>query len=161
MNRAYEKQMQVALESDTTVVVTRHIPAPLELAFDVWSQCKHLQKWMTGMPGWSMPECDMDLRPGGKYRWGWRKDEGEGEMVITGTFIEVERPNRLVSTESWGGDWAENVNTFTFTPDGEGTMLRLHMEWPSKAARDAALETGMNEGMQMGFDSLDAYLQGL
>lgn len=161
MNTSYEKQMKVALESDTTVVVSRHIPAPLELAFDVWTQCKHLQKWMTGLPGWSMPLCEMDLRPGGKYHWGWRKEDGVEEMHITGTFHEIDRPHRLVSTESWGGEWADCVNTFTFTPDGEGTMLRLQMAWPTKAARDAALETGMSDGMQMGFDGLDQYLSTL
>jgi uncharacterized protein YndB with AHSA1/START domain len=153
----YEKRMKVALDSDTTVVVTRFIPAQQELAFDVWSQCRHLQKWMFGPPGWTMPHCEMDLRAGGAYRWGWRKQDGE-EMFITGVFKEVDRPHRMVSTESWGGDWAETLNTMTFTPDGEGTMFKLVMEFPSKAARDAALETGMNDGMQMGFDSLDTYL---
>lgn len=155
--QTYDKKMKVVLETDTTVVITRHIPAPVELAFDVWTQCKHLQNWMFGPPGWTMPVCEMELKPGGKYRWGWAQ-EGSATMEITGTFSEVDRPHKVVSTEAWGGEWAETVNTMTFTPDGDGTMFKLVLAYPSKAARDAALETGMNEGMQSGFESLDSHL---
>ena len=70
---------------------------------------------------------------------------------------EVEPPKRVVSRESWGGDWPETVNTMTFDPQDGGTLFKLLILYPSRAARDAALETGMKDGMGLGFTSLDRY----
>jgi uncharacterized protein YndB with AHSA1/START domain len=151
------KDMKVELLSDTVVEISRFLEAPQALAFEVWTECRHLQKWLTGAPGWSMPICQMDLRPGGKYRWGW--DMGEGHtMEITGTFKEVSRPDRVVSTESWGGDWPETLNTMTFVPRDGGTLFAITIEYPSKAARDSAMETGMKDGMEAGFANFDKYV---
>ena len=42
-----------------------------------------------------MPVCDMDVRPGGKYRWRWRSDEDGTEFGFFGEFKEVDRPALL------------------------------------------------------------------
>jgi uncharacterized protein YndB with AHSA1/START domain len=50
-----------------------------------------------------MPVCEVDLRPGGTRHFGWRKSDGT-EMEMRGVYREITPPERLVSTESWGGD---------------------------------------------------------
>jgi uncharacterized protein YndB with AHSA1/START domain len=51
-----------------------------------------------------MPVCEIDLRPGGAWHFLWRKSDGS-ELEMRGAYKEIAPPERLVSTESWGGDW--------------------------------------------------------
>jgi uncharacterized protein YndB with AHSA1/START domain len=81
-------------------------------------------------------------------------------MEMRGTYREVAPPERLVSTESWGGDWPETVNTLTLADkDGKTTTLTNRVLYPSREARDAALGTGMKEGVTQSFARLDQYLR--
>jgi uncharacterized protein YndB with AHSA1/START domain len=79
-------------------------------------------------------------------------------MEMQGTYEEIAPPERLVSTERWDGDWPETVNTVVFTELDGQTLVTSTMRYPSKEARDAALGTGMKDGMDMSFARLDAYL---
>jgi uncharacterized protein YndB with AHSA1/START domain len=78
---------------------------------------------------------------------------------MTGEYREIAPPERLVSTQSWGGDWPETLNTLVFREDGERTIVTQTILYPSLEARNAALATGMQKGMDTGFQRLDAYLQ--
>ena len=83
------------------------------------------------------------------------------EMGMRGEYREVTPPERLVSTESWGGDWPETLNTLTLSEkDGKTTITNTAL-YPSKQARDKALETGMKEGVSQSFDRLAKYLEEL
>jgi uncharacterized protein YndB with AHSA1/START domain len=146
--------------SDTETVMTRVVDAPKTLVWDVYTRPEHIQQWMLGPEGWTMPVCEIDLRPGGAYRYGWRKAEGD-EMEITGAFREIAPPDRLVSTESWGADWPDTINTVVLTEEDGKTTITTTMLYPSKEARDAALQSGMKEGASVTFDRLDAYLASL
>ena len=59
---------------------------------------------------------------------------------------------------TWGGDWPETLNTVVFSDLDGQTLVTSTTLYPSKAARDAALGTGIKDGMGMSFDRLDAYL---
>ncbi len=63
-----------------------------------------------GTDGWTMPVCEIDLRPGGKWHFVWRKANGT-EMAMHGEYREVTPPERLVTTEKWGDEWPETLNT--------------------------------------------------
>jgi uncharacterized protein YndB with AHSA1/START domain len=104
-----------------------------------------------------MPVCEVDLRPGGSWHFVWRMTDGT-EMDMHGVYREVSPPERLVSTESWGGDWPETVNTVVFSEDDSQTTIVITVTYPSKEARDAALATGMKSGMTQSFERLAAYL---
>ena len=88
----------------------------------------------------------------------WRGSDG-AEMEMTGVHREVTPPERLVRTESWGGDWPETLQTLTLTEQDGKTEVSIHVLYPSKEARDAALETGMKDGADVSFARLDAYLR--
>ncbi len=143
--------------SDREISVTRVFDAARELVFDAYTSPEHLPHWMTGPPGWTMPVCEVDLRPGGAWRFVWRKSDGT-EMAMTGTYHEVDRPERIVNSESWGPDWPDTINTLVLTEtDGLTTMVSTSL-YPSPEARDAALNSGMKEGMDTSLDRLDAHL---
>jgi uncharacterized protein YndB with AHSA1/START domain len=53
----------------------------------------------------------------------------------------------------------ETVNTLTLVEKDGKTTATLTILYPSKEARDAALQTGMKDGMAMSFDRLAEYLR--
>ena len=93
---ALNNKARVSLPSDTEVRVTRDFKAPRSLVWQAHTEPSLLQRWIGGYPGWSMPVCEMDVRPGGKYRWRWRMDESGHEFGFFGEFREVEAPARMV-----------------------------------------------------------------
>jgi uncharacterized protein YndB with AHSA1/START domain len=82
-------------------------------------------------------------------------------MEMRGVYQEIVSPERLVSTESWGGDWPETLNTLLLTEEGGKTTITQRVLYPSQEARDAALRTGMQEGASESFDRLAGYLAAL
>jgi uncharacterized protein YndB with AHSA1/START domain len=102
-----------------------------------------------------MPVCEIDLRAGGEYRYVWRSDESGREFGVQGRFREIEAPWRLIHTESMDGRPGEALCTMTLTQHGKRTTLELTMRFDSQADRDAALQSGMTEGMSMSYDRLD------
>ena len=150
--------LQVTTPTEREIVMTRVFDAPRSLVFEAWTNPEHLPHWMLGPEGWTMPVCEIDLRPGGAWHFVWRRANGT-EMAMSGMYKEVTPPERLVSTESWGGNWAETLNTLTLSEENGKTTITNTILYPSKEARDAALKTGMKEGASQGFDRLDEYLR--
>ncbi len=146
--------------TDLEIRATRTFRAPRELVFDAWTSPEHLPHWMTGPPGWTMPVCEIDLRPGGAWRFVWRKDDGT-EMEMSGVYDEITRPERVVNTESWGCEWPDTLNTLVLTEADGYTTAVMTTLYPSLEARDLALGSGMKEGMTMSFDRLEAHLSSL
>ncbi|MEX2372545.1 MAG: SRPBCC domain-containing protein, partial [Dehalococcoidia bacterium] len=66
-----EQTMTVTLPSDTTVAVERTFDAPARLVWDAHTKPEYIKQWLTGPDGWDMPICEVDLRVGGAYRYGW------------------------------------------------------------------------------------------
>jgi uncharacterized protein YndB with AHSA1/START domain len=146
-----------ATPSDREVVITRVVDAPRTLVWEVWTDPEHVPNWLLGPEGWTMPVCEIDLRPGGAWHYVWRKADGS-ELEMQGSYREVTPPERLVSTESWGGDWPETINTLALSEEDGKTTITQTILYPSLEARDAALETGMKEGAAQSFDRLADYL---
>ena len=144
--------------SDHEVAMTRVFDAPRELVFEAWTSPEHVPQWLTGPEGWSMPVCEIDLRPGGTWHFVWRQSDGT-DMEMSGEYREIVPPERVVSTERWGGDWPETVNTIVFDEQGGKTTVTLTVSYPSQEARDAAMATGMKDGADMSFDRLAQYLR--
>jgi uncharacterized protein YndB with AHSA1/START domain len=150
----------VTTPTDREILMIRVFDAPRRLVFDAWTNPKHLPHWMLGPDGWAMPVCEIDLRPGGAWHFIWRRSNGT-EMEMRGTYREVSPPERVVSTESWGGDWPETVNTLTLFEENGKTKISNRILYPSREARDAALKTGMKEGVTLSFERLAEYLAGI
>lgn len=143
---------------DRTIRVVRAFRAPRRLVFDAHTKPELLRRWL-GPADWPMTDCDIDLRPGGTFRQVMRGPGGE-QMVMTGTYTEVDPPSRLVATVTFDDDWTggETVNTTTFDEVGGVTTVTVVVEYASQASRDGALATPMAEGMGEGYRRLDDLL---
>jgi uncharacterized protein YndB with AHSA1/START domain len=156
---------QVTLPSDREVQVVRSFRAPRALVYRAHTEPELVKRWMLGPPGWSMPVCEMDVRPGGRYRWRWRSDKDGSEFGFAGTFKEVQPPSKIVHTEAFDpGSIDENyppgeaIVTLTLTEDGGVTTITSRIDFGSKDARDAAVATGMTDGMEQSYQLLDGLL---
>lgn len=154
---------QVTLPSDTEVRVTRSFHAPRTLVWQAHTVPDLARRWL-GYPGWSMPVCEMDVRPGGKYRWRWRSDDNGQEFGFFGTFSEVSEPATLSYDQYYdAGDFDSAMPTENptrirsiYTEQNGVTTLVTVMDFGSKEARDAAVSTGMTDGMEVSYQQLDA-----
>ena len=162
---------QVTLPSDTEVRVTRSFHAPRTLVWEAHTVPELARRWLVGYPGWSMPVCEMDVRPGGKFRWRWRSDENGQEFGFFGTFSEVSEPAKLSYDQYYDpGDFALPDGAMstddptrirsTYTEENGVTTLVTVMEYGSKEARDEAVSTGMTDGMQSNYQRLDTLFAG-
>jgi uncharacterized protein YndB with AHSA1/START domain len=147
----------ITTPSDTEVLITRVVNAPRTLVFAAYTDPAHVPNWLLGPDGWTMPVCEIDLRPGGRWHYVWRKGDGS-EMAMTGEYKEVAPPERLVSTEAWGGDWPETLNTLILTEEDGKTTISQWVRYISREARDAAMQTGMEDGAVRSYKRLDDYL---
>lgn len=151
---------QFSTPSDREIVITRLFDAPRRLVWAAWTDPRHVPHWLLGPDGWTMPVCEIDLRPGGAWRFVWRNAGGE-ELEMRGVYREVTPPERLVNTESWGADWPETLNTLELTEEHGRTTVTQTALYPSREARDAALQTGMNEGVARSCERLDEHLRSM
>jgi uncharacterized protein YndB with AHSA1/START domain len=152
------KPVDVTTPSDREITVVRAFDAPRELIWDCYTKPELLRRWMLGPPGWSMPVCEIDLRVGGAYRYRWRSDADGTEFGSSGVHREIVAFERIATTERMEGFDGEALNTLTFTEEGGRTVVSVNMLFGSKAARDGALQSGMSDGMAMGYDRLEDLL---
>lgn len=166
MTTEQQEPAQVSLPSDHEVVVTRTFAAPRALVFRAYTEPALMQRWLPGLPGWTMPVCEMDVREGGAYRWGWRSDEDGKEFGFHGVFREVDPPARIRHTQTYdpgdmGGSMTEAGDamiTVTFEERDGATTVTTRIEYGSKEARDRAMASGMTDGMEISYQSLDTLL---
>jgi len=144
------------MPSDREVVATRSFDAPRDLVWDAFTIPEHVKKWMIGPDGWTMPVCEMDLRPGGQWRYTWRNGQGH-EFSMYGEFLEITRPERLVNTETFDPHPA-SLNTTVFEEKSGRTLITATVVYASKEVRDTALATGMTDGWGQSYDRLEDLL---
>lgn len=151
--------LKVSTPSDREVVVTREFAAPRGMVFDAHTKPDLVQRWLLGPPGWTMPVCEIDLRVGGKYRYVWRHVDGR-DMAVGGTFKEIVRPSRIVMTQLFDVDWTggETLVTTELVERSGTTTLTTTVRYVSRETRDAAIKTGMTQGMEAGYQQLEQLL---
>jgi uncharacterized protein YndB with AHSA1/START domain len=143
-------------EGDTHIVVTRHLAAPPEVVYRAHTDPKLIQKWLLGPEGWTMPVCINEPRPGGKIRYEWTNDKGQG-FYITGEYLELEAGRRTVHVERMflPDPTPDNHVETTFAADGAGTLMTMRMTLPDAQTRATMLATGMERGMEASYQRLE------
>ena len=148
-------QTTYATPSDRELVITRTFDAPRALVWSAFTDPRHLPNWHTGPEGFTMPVCEIDLRPGGRWRYVWRNRTGR-EFEATGTYREVEPPTRFMTVTSVNG--SEQTSVTTFAEDGGRTTVTLTILFMSTEARDRGMPYA-KVGTESNHARLDAYLE--
>jgi len=135
--------------------MTRVFDAPRHLVFEAYTKPELVKRWLGVRNGWTLDVCEIDLRVGGRYRYVWRGANGQ-EMGMGGVFLEIEPPERIVSTEKFDNPWypGEAVGTVRLVEQGGKTTLILSVLYQSQEVRDAILQSPMAVGVGESFDKL-------
>lgn len=155
-------KLTLKTEGDTHIIVTRRFAAPPEAVYRAHTDPKIVQQWLLGPEGWTMPVCESDPRPGGKFRYEWKHPD-KGRFYLTGEFVEL-RPNRkIVHVERMylPDPTPDNRVETTFEPDGTGTLMTIRMTVPDTQTRSAMLATGMDKGMEASYLRLEKMIADL
>ncbi len=154
---------KVTLPSNEQILIEREFDAPKHLVFRAWTTPEIVKRWWSGVRG-EMRVVEIDLRVGGQWRYVMFAHE-RFEIAFHGTFREIVPNERIVTTEVFEQAGvpepteAEAVlNIVTFAEQNGRTQLRLLVQCPNRAVRDAIVGSGMETGLQEQMDVLEELL---
>jgi uncharacterized protein YndB with AHSA1/START domain len=162
VSAANSHTFEASTPSDREIVLTRLFDAPRHLVFAAMTQPEHVKRWWGCLnEGYSVPVCEIDLRPGGAWRFVNRTPKGE-DAEFYGIYREVTPPERLVFTEIYAPyPDAESVVTSVFTEENGRTRLTATCVYPSTEVRDMVIKSGMSRGAALSYDRLEEVAQEL
>jgi uncharacterized protein YndB with AHSA1/START domain len=146
--------LRITTPNDLDVVLTRVFDAPRAMVFDALTKPELLKRWY-GPDGWSLDVCEIDLRPGGRWRFVVRRPDGK-PIGQYGVYREITPAERIVNTERWE-DWdpGETLVTTVLAEDKDGrTTMTSTSRFPSKDVRDTVLKSGLEHGAAQTYDKL-------
>ena len=113
------------MSDDYSVTVRREIAAPPEDLFDAWLDAESLGSWLKPS-GIRETRAETDPRVGGTFRIVMVDDESS--IVHAGTYLEIDRPRRLVfSWSSPATGFRDSIVTVTFQPSSSSTtVVEIH-----------------------------------
>jgi uncharacterized protein YndB with AHSA1/START domain len=157
---ATSQSARLTLPTDEQILVTREFDAPKHLVYEALTTPELVRRWWHAKRG-EMTICEIDLRVGGKWRYVAVAHDGF-EVGFHGVFREIVPNERIVTTEVYEGlpegvaeEDAATVNSATLTETDGRTTLAILIEAPSKVARDAIIDSGMEAGLQDALDLLE------
>jgi uncharacterized protein YndB with AHSA1/START domain len=153
-------KLELRTEGDTHVVVTRHFKASPEAVYRAHTETALVQKWLLGPPGWTMPVCINEAKPGGKIRYEWADGNGNG-FYLTGEFAELVPFSKIVHIERMHlpDPTPDNHVETRFEPNGSGgTLMTMRMTLPDVETRAAMLASGMEHGMEDSYARLETMI---
>jgi uncharacterized protein YndB with AHSA1/START domain len=136
---------QVTTPNELDIRVERLFDAPRDHVFSVWTDPTLIPEWW----GDGTVVEEMDVRPGG--RWRFRTAYG----VVEGEYREVDAPERLVQT------FQNHLQTLEFEDLDGRTKLTQTMHFGSTEERDTTMNYGVEAGAESGFERVDAVLNSL
>jgi len=140
--------------------ITREFDAPRDLVWRAWTEPELLKQWL-GPRRFEMVIDEYDVRDGGRWRYVHRAADGE-EHGFHGVFHGTPSPEAFVQTfEYEGAPGHVSIERLRLEERDGRTIARMHSTYESVEGRNAMVESGMEGGLNEGFDRLDALLAGL
>ncbi len=150
--------VSLTMPSDRELVITAELDAPRHLVFETSTKPEHVKRWW-GPRRTTMTSCEIDLRPGGRWRYVLRDNETGREDGWSGVYREIAAPERVVYTEGWEGlPGHEYLVTATFTEKDGKTTVTSHLQYNSVEDREGHVNSGMEPGMRETYDRFGEYL---
>ncbi|WP_339206080.1 alpha/beta fold hydrolase [Paenibacillus sp. FSL K6-3182] len=147
------------------LTIERILALPPKLAWEGWTKPEHITRWW-GPKLWTTTVFEMDVRPGGIWRYSLKSDDIIGEEAFCkAVYQEVTEPFTLVYTDSFTDkDWnvvenSEMLTTVQFEQTTNGTKLSIVTRFASAEELENAEAMGMIEGFNDAFDRLEEYLE--
>jgi uncharacterized protein YndB with AHSA1/START domain len=141
------------------LVISRRFAAPRDLVFKAWSSAEHMKRWFSP-EGCTVPEAEIDFRPGGACTILMRSDDGQ-DFWSKGVYVEIAPPERLVFTSEVvvGGTARFSAHTtVTFAEESGGTRLTVRQVYDIFDPAFLGAAAGATEGWRTTLDKLEREL---
>lgn len=137
--------------------IEREFDAPRELVFTAFTEPEWLLQWL-GPSNLSMEIEKLDNKSGGSYRF-LHVDNLGNKYAFNGAIHEVAEPVRMIRTFEFEGLPERGHVSLEFLTlealPGDRTKLHIQSIFKSVADRDGLISSGMEGGMNEGFEKLD------
>jgi uncharacterized protein YndB with AHSA1/START domain len=151
------------------VTFERTFQAPLEKIWQAWTRPELLRQWW-GPNNVTIPECEVDLRVGGRLYIVMEATEAMGEFSGTrwpaeGKYTVVEPNSKLSYTaKAWTeGDkeatTLEMLQEISFTGDGQATKVSVKVTLHKIGPKAGMAVEGMKYGFSQQFDKLAVFIK--
>jgi len=156
-------------------VINRSFDVPREKMFEMWTDPKHLSRWLPPV-GFTMQLFRSDIRPGGGTFY-MMTDGKSVTMYGRAQYLEIKKPDRIVYTQQFCDEnegisrhpmapiWPETMLTVVGFADEGPNRTRVTITWEpyGKTTREeievfVKARGGMTQGWTGSFDKLEAYL---
>jgi len=131
------------------ITLTRDLAGSREQVFEAWTRPEQVAVWWdpSGAP---LAECQIDLRPGGGFRF---VNQGpSGAHPFSGVYREIAPPIRLVF------DALGSLGTVLLEDVGGRTQLTVTIACTSAEHLDQFLQMGVADGTAQTLDNLVAFI---
>jgi uncharacterized protein YndB with AHSA1/START domain len=139
--------------------ITREFDAPRDLVYRAYVEPDLLKQWL-GPRKYEMQVQAWDARHGGK--WAYTHSDEQASYGFRGVFHGDPSPDSITQTFEFDG-WPGHVSLEHLRleeRDGR-TIVHNHSVYQSVEDRDGMVASGMEEGVNEGYDRLDEVLEGL
>jgi uncharacterized protein YndB with AHSA1/START domain len=150
------------------VTFERTYEAPVEDIWQAWTNPTMLKEWW-GPDNVTIPECEVDLRVGGKFYIVMEAGEAMGPLKGTrwpmdGTYTVIEANSKLsytskAWTEGQDGMDIDQRAELTLIDDGGKTKLTLKVTLDKVGPNAGMAVEGMKWGFNQQFDKLSQFLE--
>lgn len=156
------------MKSESDLVLERVVDVSPELVFKAWTTPKHLMPWFCPKP-YRTVECEIDLRPGGKFFTQMVDPNGKKLPAAPGCYLEIVPARKIVWTSALGPGYRPHDSAsapwfftavLTFEPHGDGgckyTATAIHA---TKEQADAHENMGFSHGWAKVCEQLVQYVK--
>ena len=146
---------QITAEAGVPFIdVTREFVAPRDVLFRAYTDPELVAQWL-GPRNMDMVIDRYEVKDGGVWRYVHVDPDGN-EYGFHGVFHGTPSPDGMVQTfEFEGAPGHVSLGSLSFEELDGRTIVRVHSVYQSVEARDAVLESGMERGMNEGYERLE------
>jgi uncharacterized protein YndB with AHSA1/START domain len=143
--------------------ITREFDAPRELVFKAYTDPEIYAQWL-GPRGLTTTFETFEPVSGGRYRF-IQKDKDGNEFAFHGVNHEVTAPERIIGTFEFeglpeSGHVVLETSRFEALPGNRTRVMSLSV-YQSVSDRDGMVQSGMERGVNEGYERLDEILEKL
>jgi len=146
------------------LVLSRLVAAPRALVWRAWTDPELLKRWFAPAP-LTVPDLEIDLRPGGALRGVMRDPQGP-EYPLSGVYLEVVERERLVTTDTMEPGWRPSKAPFmttivTLADEAGGTLYVARVLHKDEESVKRHVEMGFFDGWGKCADQLEQVAKAL
>ncbi len=136
-------------EATNALRFTRDLEALPAQAFEAWTEPAQVAVWWDAT-GEKLGECDIDLRPGGAFRFVTRHSP---DRPFSGVYREISPPSRLVFDANGA------IGTVALEANGDGTRMTVEIVCSSAEHLKQFVAMGVAAGTSQTMDNLARHLR--